>query len=245
MNINEALDKYLNNNNYSSLDLKAVLFDMDGVLFDSMKWHAKSWKKVMDEYNIPSTEEEFYLYEGMVGFATIRHLIERDGKIKPTESIIDEIYQKKSKYFAKMNDGALIPFAKDIVTLVNDNGLKSVLVTGSGQHTLFQKLEESFPKMFPKNQMVTAYDVKHGKPHPEPYLMGLEKGGNLKPNQAIVVENAPRGVEAAAAAGIFTVAINTGPIDPQILNDCGANIVYPDMKSFYNDFPLILNASEK
>lgn len=245
MNINEALNNYLKKNKYNSLDLKAVLFDMDGVLFDSMKWHAKSWKKVMDEYNIPSTEEEFYLYEGMVGFATIRHLIERDGKIEPTEAIIDEIYQKKSKYFVEMNDGAIIPYAREMVTLVNNSALKSVLVTGSGQHTLFQKLEESFPKMFPTNQMVTAYDVKHGKPHPEPYLMGLEKAGSLKPNQAIVVENAPRGVEAAVAAGIFTVAINTGPIDPQVLSNCGAHIVYPDMESFYNDFPCILNASTK
>ena len=81
--------------------------------------------------------------------------------------------------------------------------------------------------------MVTAFDVKHGKPHPEPYLMGLEKAGHLKPNEAIVVENAPRGVEAAVAAGIFTIAVNTGPMPDKILADAGANIVLPSMKALY------------
>ena len=58
--------------------------------------------------------------------------------------------------------------------------------------------------------MVTAFDVKYGKPHPEPYLMGLEKAG-VHANEAFVVENAPMGVEAGVAAGIFTIAVNTGP----------------------------------
>ena len=57
--------------------------------------------------------------------------------------------------------------------------------------------------------MVTAFDVKHGKPHPEPYLMALEKGG-FNVNEAIVIENAPLGVQAGIAAGIFTIAVNTG-----------------------------------
>ena len=66
---------------------------------------------------------------------------------------------------------------------------------------------------FRRELMVTAFDVKYGKPHPEPYLMALQKGG-LAPNEAIVVENAPMGVQAGAAAGIFTVAVNTGPQFP-------------------------------
>ena len=50
--------------------------------------------------------------------------------------------------------------------------------------------------------MVTAFDVKYGKPNPEPYLMALKKGG-FKPNEALVIENAPLGVQAGVAAGIF------------------------------------------
>ena len=76
--------------------------------------------------------------------------------------------------------------------------------------------------------MVTAYDVKYGKPHPEPYLMGLQKAG-VAANEAIVIENAPMGVEAGVAAGIFTIAVNTGPLPDQVLLDRGANLLFPNM----------------
>lgn len=231
-----AFKKYLDRHKYSKFDLKAVLFDMDGVLYDSMKWHAKSWKQTMDEFDINSEEAEFYLYEGMVGHKTIAHLIQREKKREGNHDEIEEIYQRKSSLFAQMNDGSLIPKAFDMVKLVESKNLTRVIVTGSGQATLLNKLEVNFPGQFSKEKMITAYDVKHGKPHPEPYLMGLQKGGNLKPYEAIVVENAPRGVEASVAAGIFTIAINTGPIDPKVLEDAGADIVLPSMEALYNKF---------
>ena len=64
--------------------------------------------------------------------------------------------------------------------------------------------------------MVTGKSVKQGKPSPEPYLLGL-KVGQLHPWEAIVVENAPLGVRSAVSAGIFTIAVNTGPMDDSIL----------------------------
>ena len=76
--------------------------------------------------------------------------------------------------------------------------------------------------------MVTGFDVKRGKPDPEPYLMGLEKAG-IKAEEGIVVENAPLGVQAARGAGIFTIAANTGPLEDSILKDAGADIVVPDL----------------
>ncbi len=76
--------------------------------------------------------------------------------------------------------------------------------------------------------MVTAYDVKFGKPHPEPYWMGLKKG-KLKPEEAIVIENAPLGIESGKAAGIYTIAVNTGPLPDKILWEAGADALYPNM----------------
>jgi beta-phosphoglucomutase-like phosphatase (HAD superfamily) len=88
--------------------------------------------------------------------------------------------------------------------------------------------------------MITAFDTKIGKPHPEPFLMGLKKGGNLKPNQALVIENAPLGTESATKAGIFTICVNTGPLDNKILIDAGANIVFQSMPELLDKFPEIL-----
>ena len=84
--------------------------------------------------------------------------------------------------------------------------------------------------MFAHDKMVTAYDVHHGKPNPEPYLMGLQKAG-VHANEAIVIENAPIGVQAGVAAGIFTVAVNTGPLNPEVLLNKGANLLYPSMQA--------------
>ena len=89
--------------------------------------------------------------------------------------------------------------------------------------------------IFVRERMVTAFDVKYGKPHPEPYLMGLEKAG-VKANEAIVVENAPIGVQAGTAAGIFTVAVNTGPMNGQVLLDAGADLLFPSMQAFCDNW---------
>jgi beta-phosphoglucomutase-like phosphatase (HAD superfamily) len=72
--------------------------------------------------------------------------------------------------------------------------------------------------------------VKYGKPNPEPYLMGMQKGG-LQPHECIVVENAPLGVHAAKAAGIFTIAVNTGPLPDKALLDEGADLLFPSMQA--------------
>ena len=103
-----------------------------------------------------------------------------------------------------------------------------VLVTGSAQTSLLERLEEHYPGFFREDLMVTGLDVKRGKPDPEPYLMGLQKA-SIKAEEAIVVENAPLGVEAAHKAGIFTIAANTGPLEDHLLKDAGANIVLPGM----------------
>lgn len=79
--------------------------------------------------------------------------------------------------------------------------------------------------------MVTAFDVKYGKPNPEPYLMALQKAG-IQANEAIVVENAPLGVHAGVAAEIFTIAVNTGPLPDAALLDEGANLLFHSMQEF-------------
>ena len=109
-------------------------------------------------------------------------------------------------------------------------GLKIAVVTGSGQKTLLSNLQSHFPGLISEQLMITGFDVKHGKPDPEPYLKGLMKVG-VQPNEAIVVENAPLGVRSAVAAKIFTIAVNTGPLPDEMLLEEGANLLLPSMQS--------------
>ena len=104
------------------------------------------------------------------------------------------------------------------------------LAAGSCQASLLARLEAHFPGFFSPERMVTGFDVKHGKPHPEPYLMGLARAG-ITAREAVVVENAPLGVEAGHAAGIFTLAANTGPLPDQVLSQAGADLVLPHMQA--------------
>lgn len=228
---------YLERYKYHALKLKTILFDMDGVLFDSMKNHTLAWYQVISELGIPCSREEFYQYEGATGKWTVNHLFQRAYGREATEEEIKEIYTAKSDCFNELPPAEVMPGAKRLLYTVKELGLTPILVTGSGQRSLLQRLDQEFPQIFSKDHLVTAFDVCHGKPNPEPYLKGLEKAGAL-PWQALVVENAPLGVKAGVAAGIFTIAVNSGPIPDQQLFQAGADLVYPDMPDFaLNGFP--------
>ncbi|RGN50380.1 MULTISPECIES: HAD family hydrolase [unclassified Bacteroides] len=227
----ESINQYLKANNYNSLHLKSVLFDMDGVLFDSMPYHADAWHKTMAHHGLNLSREEAYLHEGRTGASTINIVCKRERGYEASEDEIKTIYAEKSEEFNKNPEVQRMPGALEVLTKIKQDGLFSMVVTGSGQHSLINRLNTNFPGIFTPELMVTAFDVKYGKPNPEPYLMALKKG-NLKANEAIVVENAPLGVEAGHAAGIFTVAVNTGPLDDKVLLAAGADLLFPSMQAF-------------
>jgi beta-phosphoglucomutase-like phosphatase (HAD superfamily) len=138
-----------------------------------------------------------------------------------------------------------MPGAKDILTKVKHSGIQPMVITGSGQHTLLDRLNADYPNIFKDNLIVTAFDVKLGKPNPEPYLMGMKKAGDITPEQSFVVENAPLGVKAGVAAGCFTIAVNTGPLKDSELYDSGADIVFDSMSQLADNWELILSELEK
>lgn len=226
----ESINNYLHTHQYNNINLKAVLFDMDGVLFDSMPYHAEAWHKVMCEHQMPLSREEAYLHEGRTGASTINIVCRREQNREASKEEIESIYKEKTIAFNSFPQAKPMPGAKETLSKVKANGLVPMVVTGSGQSSLLNRLENNFPDTFKQELMVTAFDVKYGKPNPEPYLMALAKG-NLQPYEAIVVENAPLGVEAGVAAGIFTIAVNTGPLDDKILLDAGANLLFPSMQA--------------
>ncbi len=219
--------------------LKAVLFDMDGVLFDSMPYHAESWHAVMKMHGLNLSREEAYQHEGRTGRSTINLVCQRQKGREATEEEIESIYSKKTELFNDNPPAPPMPGALELLNKIKKEGYTIVLVTGSGQKSLLSRLEEHYPGIFQPDLMVTAFDVHHGKPHPEPYLMGLEKAG-VRPEEALVVENAPLGVQAASAANIYTIAVNTGPLEPEMLLNNGADVLYTSVAALYNGFDSLL-----
>lgn len=232
------INKFIKERNYPTFEPKAIFFDMDGVLYDSMKSHASSWVKALLKVGLPFTELEAYMNEGRTGASTIDGVFLKIHGRHATEDEKQTIYHLKSSYFELCGKPDIMPFALELLEKVKAQNLGIYMVTGSGQPTLLDSLELSFPGMFQKDNMVTAYDVKQGKPHPEPYLMALKKSG-LQPWEVAVIENAPLGVESASAAGLFTIAVNTGPLDPTVLSDSGAQIVLDDVKKLFEKWDIL------
>lgn len=239
--IQKAIDRYLRKHKQTTLSPKAILFDMDGVLYDSMRFHARAWYETAMKHHLRATLEDFYLFEGRTGEGTINELYQRTFNRDATHEEKQAIYEEKAELFNKYNDGKAMAGAEEVLAQVKAFDMQTLVVTGSGQHSLINKLNHTYPGYFEREKMVTAFDVKYGKPHPEPYLMGLKKAG-VHANEALVIENAPMGVEAAVAANIFTIAVNTGPLADQVLLDAGADLLYPDMVSLANDWKNIMKA---
>lgn len=210
---------------------RAALIDMDGVLYDSMPGHTLGWKRMMDGLGVECTREEFYLYEGMTGIATINLLMHRAFGHEVDEKRARELYEIKSSYFREMGPAPLMPGADRMLKALERAGLRRVLVTGSAQASLLEKIDTDYPGAFAPGDRITALDVRHGKPDPEPYLKGAEIAG-VDPRDCIVIENAPLGVRAGKASGAFTIAVTTGPIPREEFVKEGADMIFESMEAF-------------
>lgn len=219
------------------------MIDMDGVLYDSMKYHTLAWKQMMDERGIPCRRDEFYLYEGMTGPATIDLIFMRHFGRPCDPEEAKRLYARKSEIFVGYGRKETMEGAADMLRTLKEHGVKCVLVTGSAQSSLLNSLDSDYPGVFTKEDRVTAHDVKHGKPDPEPYLKGLAKAGT-RPEETIVIENAPLGVRAGVAAGIATIAVTTGPIPRTSFEEEHADMIFSSMPEFAAALPGILESGK-
>jgi beta-phosphoglucomutase-like phosphatase (HAD superfamily) len=225
----EAISNYLSKHGFEAFKPKAVLFDMDGVLYNSMPNHACAWQQAMAQFGITMTAHDAYATEGARGIDTIRMMVKAQQGHEISLEEAQQMYDVKTHLFHEMPDARIFYGVKSLMRKIRQCGMTIGVVTGSGQRPLLNRLLNDFGEFLDENHIVTAYDVKHGKPNPDPYLMGLQKCGNLKPYEAFVVENAPLGVKAGVAAQIFTIAVNTGPLPNKVLMDCGADLIFEKM----------------
>ena len=214
-------------------DIRAALFDMDGTLYDSMPNHAHAWMRLCRDQGWDAREDEFFLHEGATGAAIIDMLIRRSLGRPATDVEKRDLYAVKSRYFSELPQAGIMPGARELVEGMMRRGITTVLVTGSGQASLIERLERDFPSAFPAHRCITAASVSRGKPDPEPFLKGLELAG-VTASQAIAFDNAPLGTTSAVRAGIFTVGVVTGPMPHEALERTGAHIVYNSMPECTN-----------
>lgn len=234
------INRFIERHHYSCVAPRAALIDMDGTLYDSMPRHARAWHRMMTDLGVDCRLEEFFMYEGRTGASTINILFNRAFGRDATPDEVERYYRRKTELFAASPTPVEpMPGAREVMDIFCATGLRRVLVTGSGQNTLLNRLDTDYPGVFLPGMRVTSRDVVHGKPHPEPFIRAMQLAG-VSPSQAIVLENAPLGVEAGDRAGAFTIGVTTGPVPRSALVDAGAAVVFDSMRQCAEAMPSLL-----
>lgn len=223
-----ALQSYLQAQGFTALRLRAVLFDMDGVLFNSMPAHAEAWAQVMQEAGFTFSIEEAYMHEGQTAMGTIDEVSRAQRGRPATQEEVEALYHKKTLCFNRFPQAQRMAGSLELLCKIKECGLTPMVVTGSGTASLLTRINSNFPHIFAPNYIISGKSVKRGKPAPDPYLKALAVGG-FEPWEAIVVENAPLGIRSAVAARLFTIALNTGPLPDNVLWHERPSLVLPSM----------------
>lgn len=196
------------------LDVDGVIFDLDGVLVDSMPQHARSYQVVLQQsHGIDVAPEEVFRREGNTSTEVARAIL-ADRGIEVADDEAERIGRAKQEAFRKMGIPDLLDGAAEVVRALKDEGLKVGVVTGTDRRNLELLLG---PLAKEVDVTVTSDDVTNGKPDPEPYAKGAEALG-LDPGRVLVVENAPNGVTSAREAGMHVLGV-TSTLSEEELGD--------------------------
>jgi beta-phosphoglucomutase len=190
--------------------IKAVIFDFDGTVIDNMHYHYVTFKKVIGD-RMKLEPMDIYKREGGNLFEIVADITrELDLDEHEIRSLLEE---KKKEYLAAAGNLKLRPEALKLVRKLRTLNYKTGLATGSHRRTLDIHMTPREFGLF--DFIVTGDDIKNPKPHPEPYLKCAE-GLGARPEECVVVENAPLGVESAKSAGMICIAF-TSTLTPEYL----------------------------
>lgn len=182
---------------------KGILFDFDGVVVKSMEQHFTAWKKAFAGFGVQILPEEFYILEGQ-GVSIISHRLGKNHGLD--EQAVERVMERKINYYNQFMHIEFYDYFHDFLDYVIQNNIPRGIVTGGNRERVSGIVNQYFNGKF--SCLVTVNDVKRGKPYPDPFLKGAEMLG-LSPQECIVIENAPMGIEGAVKAGMTVIAITT------------------------------------
>ena len=184
--------------------LKAVIFDMDGVLTDSMPYHARAMETVFSELGIDIDPQDIYEREGEKTADVVRFLLEKETN-ELSKYDVGSIVEKYIEEFRRIAEFRVFEGMETCLQELKKKFLLAV-VSGSDKPIVYDIMESKFPGIF--NVIVTGDDVKYGKPAPDPYLKAVNML-RIGKDECFVVENAPMGVDSALSAGLCCIAVPT------------------------------------
>jgi len=184
---------------------KAILFDMDGVILDSMPYHVFAWQEALEKHGIKVSRQDIYEHEGEKWETTLNNFFQKNN-LPADPKLMLKIFTYKRKVFRKVFKRRLMPGVPELVAELKAKNYLLGIVSGTPSRDIKRLIPHQLLKLF--DSIVGGDTVKLGKPHPDPYLK-CTADLQLAPAQCLVIENAPLGITSAQSAGCFCLAVTT------------------------------------
>ncbi|MGL5234193.1 MAG: beta-phosphoglucomutase [Empedobacter falsenii] len=197
---------------------KAFIFDLDGVIVDTAKYHYLAWKKLANNLNIDFTHEHNELLKGVSRVRSLEIILGL-GNVEASDEQKNEWLIQKNKeyleYIDKMDDSEILPGVMDVLNFLKENNQPIIL--GSASKNARPILEKvNILNYF--DDIVDGNDVSNAKPDPEVFIVGAKKANQTNEN-SIVFEDSVAGIEAANVAGMTSIGIG----ESSVLNEAKYN----------------------
>ena len=194
--------------------IKACIFDLDGVIVDTARYHYLAWKRLAKELGVDLTLEDNERLKGVSRMRSLEIILEIGG-VSLSELEKERLANKKNTWFVdyveRMAPEEIFPGVRAMMQGMRELGIKLALASSSkNAKTVIQLLhiQHEF------DAIVDGTMITHTKPHPEIFLMAADKLG-IRPENCVVFEDAEAGIEAAVAAGMKCVGVGS----PLMLKD--------------------------
>lgn len=185
--------------------IQAVFFDLDGVIADTLHYHYLAWNHMFRELGGSVSEHSVLLHEGRASREILPTFLEEAGVTLPAEEHEDFIDRKRA-YYRSIVKMTYFPHVFEVIADVRERGFRTALVTASSTKNMEAALPPERRALF--DFLITGDEVHRAKPNPDPYLAPMHHM-ELRPEECVVVENAPLGIESAKNAGMTCVAVET------------------------------------
>ena len=207
----------------------AFIFDLDGVIVDTAKYHYLAWRNLAKALGFDFTEAQNELLKGVSRIQSLEILLSI-GEVELPGAEKEKLLLQKNKeyleYVNKMTSEEILPGVNDLLNFLEINDIKYALGSASKNAPL---ILEKVGLLNRFTAIVDGNDVSKAKPDPEVFLIGAKKLG-IKPENCVVVEDAIAGVQAANAAKMISIGIG----DANVLQE--ADYVFKDMTAITPDF---------
>lgn len=183
--------------------IRAIIFDGDGVLFDSEKVHVKAWEKIFGKIGVKLLPEDYQRGIGTADREFLRYLIQT-GKL-PSEYTIEEILEDKFRILLELTgEVTLFPEVRETVEVLSKKYILALASNSRKEFTL--KILNQFALREYFEEIITKENTKNPKPSPEIYLLTAQRL-RVAPSECVVIEDSPVGIESAKKAGAICLAI--------------------------------------